>query len=166
MLISFSDAQKQRFWAKVCKTDECWLWVGPFDKDGYGKFAITGRGWIRAHRASYMINLGEIPNSLCVLHRCDTPACIRHDHLFLGTQADNARDKVQKQRSMIGERNPRSKLTEEAVVEIREKYSTGFYTQGILAKLYRVCPATIQHAVNGRNWRNVKYQRSLSGPLP
>lgn len=95
----------------------CWLWVGPCDKNGYGKAAEKGSvhnrpRTVRAHRRSYEVNRGAIPERLHVLHRCDTPACVNPDHLFLGTNMDNVRDMVSKGRQPRGEGGGRAKLTE------------------------------------------------------
>lgn len=85
--------KQERFLAKVEKTDSCWLWRGWTGGDGYGRTAAEGRSAI-AHRVSYQLFNGEIPEGLIVRHTCDTPACVRPDHLILGTSKDNAEDIV------------------------------------------------------------------------
>jgi hypothetical protein len=89
--------EEARFWARVDKSGECWLWTGPRDKDGYGKANVRRRA-LRAHRVSWTMANGAIPEGLIVCHRCDTPACVRPDHLWLGTQLDNVRDMTAKGR--------------------------------------------------------------------
>lgn len=93
------DTLQERFWRKVHKTDGCWEWTGSRDRKGYGKIAKGGAPTIPllAHRVSWAIHHGD-PGDLCVLHRCDNPPCVRPDHLFLGTIADNNRDMTQKGR--------------------------------------------------------------------
>lgn len=89
---------ESRFWEKVTKVggEECWLWSGAKDEDGYGKFFFRGK-IERAHRVAYIMTVGPI-GDLQVLHTCDTPACVRSDHLFLGTQGDNIADAWKKGR--------------------------------------------------------------------
>lgn len=79
----------------------CWLWTGIMTRDGYGKL-VTDRGDTRtnsrAHRLSYELFHGPIPNGLVVCHHCDTPLCVNPQHLFIGTVGDNVRDAVKKRR--------------------------------------------------------------------
>lgn len=93
---------EERFWAKVrpAEQDECWLWLGSLtNSGGYGQLARSREeGPVRANRVSYELNVGPIAAGLCVLHRCDTPACVNPSHLFLGTQGDNCRDMGRKER--------------------------------------------------------------------
>ena len=89
---------KERFWVKVDKSGDCWEWIAFRLKSGYGRFWYKGAPH-QAHRVSWMLhNLSEIPKGQCVLHRCDNPPCVNPDHLFLGTDADNVRDRDQKGR--------------------------------------------------------------------
>lgn len=79
----------------------CWLWVGSVDGDGYGFISpyINGeRIRLRAHRASYEVFVGEIPDGMFVCHKCDVPGCVNPDHLFAGSALDNTRDMIQKGR--------------------------------------------------------------------
>lgn len=87
-----------RFWARVEKGPDCWTWDYP-GPGGYGVF-VTGRKSYRAHRLSWEWAYGAIPSGLYVCHRCDTPPCVRPDHLFLGTAKDNAADRDRKGRGM------------------------------------------------------------------
>jgi len=76
---------------------DCWFWIGSkHSSKGYGSFRLKKP--IKAHRASWILYKGEIPENLHVLHKCDNPLCVNPDHLFLGTNADNVKDKVAKKR--------------------------------------------------------------------
>jgi len=111
---------KANFWAKVNKTDGCWLWLGATGASRcgrnkllyYGNFRVGNR-MVTAHRASWMIHFGVIPAGIFVCHHCDVPLCVRPDHLFLGTPKDNIQDAVSKGRMQTG---PRS---EEYLVNLR-----------------------------------------------
>jgi HNH endonuclease len=96
-----------RFWEKVEKTDSCWLWKGARKPLGYGTFMVKKGRFAIAHRMSWQFAFGDIPSGLHVLHRCDVPACVRPDHLFLGTQADNMADCIEKGRRRYGYRDQR-----------------------------------------------------------
>lgn len=116
---------EERFWMQVRKTegDGCWLWTAGKDKNGYGAFKaeIDGVTHLRAHRYSFHLNKKRIPFSLSVCHTCDTPACVRPDHLFLGTNQENHLDKIAKGRARgpgHGEQHFMARLTEDQVRSI------------------------------------------------
>jgi hypothetical protein len=118
---------EQRFWSKVRKTETCWLWQRQLNNKGYGRFLFYSRSTGRtsrgmyAHRVSWILINGPIPEDVNVLHRCDTPACVNPAHLFLGTQADNMADCSDKGRFCRDGCPPhRRKLTTHDVIAIRE----------------------------------------------
>ena len=90
-------SEEERFWAKVDKTETCWLWTASKNWLGYGRFKFQGKTG-GAHRYSYLLINGSIPDGLCVCHKCDVRACVNPEHLWLGTISDNAKDMVSKNR--------------------------------------------------------------------
>ena len=127
----------------------CWVWKGSLANKGYGRLYHNGEN-VFAHRFSWRLYNGPINNDLCVLHRCDNRACVNPDHLFLGTDADNCRDRHQKGRTVNvrGERHGRRKLTEQQVKAIRRSKKPGVQ----LARLYGVSDTTISKIRNRLKW--------------
>jgi hypothetical protein len=130
--------------------------VGCRYKNGYGCIVAAGRQTL-AHRFSWVLHNGPIPDDLCVLHRCDVPRCIRPDHLFLGTRRENVHDMSAKGRQARGERNRHAKLTEVQVMEIRARYEPRSRTNGAVALgcEFSVHYKTIRGIVAGRKWKHL-----------
>lgn len=127
----------------------CWVWTGNTNKKGYGLLSVGGRNR-SCHRLVYAEQHGKIPDGLCVLHRCDNPPCINPDHLFLGTNAENNQDKIDKGRMPLGEKVGSHKLSADQVAAIRRDFRPGL--SAVMAAQYGVIPATILSIVNGV-WR-------------
>jgi len=119
-----------RFWSKVKKTDGCWEWTASVDRFGYGQvggesLATKKHTMLKAHRVSWEMVDGPVPDGLWVLHHCDNRRCVRPDHLFLGNHQDNMNDMNRKGRNVFQTRNPSAKLTAEAIRTIRARRKAG-----------------------------------------
>jgi DNA-binding XRE family transcriptional regulator len=147
----------QRFWLKVDKSGgpaACWTWLAARNKGGYGKFWDGGK-LVYARRHAYGLGHGPILGGLCACHKCDNPACCNPDHIFLGTNFDNASDMTKKgrDRKASGERNGRAKLAGAQVDEIRAAYAAGGVTQVELGRRFGVRQTAISSIVRGKNWK-------------
>lgn len=138
----------ERFWALVDQSGECWLWKGGLSDWGYGRVRLI-KGNFSAHRLAYMLTHGEIPAGMYICHSCDNPACVRPEHLFAGTPAQNTQDMINKGRLRT------AKLTSEQVLEIRRRYATGYVSTVELAKEYGIGITTVAHIIHRRTWRHV-----------
>jgi len=148
--------QEERFWSKVKKTIDCWLWNGRLNRKvyGYGNINYDGRAQ-PAHRVSWQIHNGPIPKGMKVLHSCDVPICVNPKHLFLGTQADNIHDMYKKKRNnnVKGERVHSAVLTEQDVIRIRKLRSR--YSLSHLAALYSMSKGHIGKIINRQRWKHI-----------
>jgi len=144
------------------KTD-CWEWKGRKDKGGYGSISINNYPH-RVHRVSYETFVHKIiPKTLHVLHACDNPCCINPDHLFLGTNYDNMKDRNTKDRQAKGVMMPHAKLTDEKVKDIKKQFKEfvpfdkiGFSNQcGLIADKYNVSGKLIRNIYHGTAWKHV-----------
>jgi hypothetical protein len=138
---------KEAFWDRVVKTEYCWDWIGPKMPFGYGHFYINATRKY-AHRFSFEIhNSITIPKGLQINHNCDNPSCVNPEHLYIGTQKDNIRDKIVRERA--------SRLTRIQVLEIRSRYSKGNTTWTKLAKEYGVSKTHIGYIINRKSWFHI-----------
>jgi len=175
------------FWSKVNKKGpihpihgQCWVWTGSRFSQGYGR--LIGHG--RAHRISWEIHFGDIPDGLCVCHHCDNPSCVNPKHLFLGTKGDNIRDRNAKGRDRTpqgddhwsrispekvarGDRN--GSRTHPEKMTRGEKYWSAKLTEDevrlirefhklgcqVLARTFGVSPNTISRIVRRKQWKHV-----------
>ena len=149
-----------RFWANVNKSDGCWNWTA-CTQLGYGTIYACGhkskRLW--AHRVSWELHHGPVPDGLFVLHHCDNPSCVRPDHLFLGTTFDNVHDCMSKGRwpeAIRGESHANAKLTDDEVREIRSRYSTKDTSCTRLAAQYGVSRSLIWLIVRRMRWQHIE----------
>lgn len=144
-------------WAKHIRRGEgCWEWTAYRDPNGYGRMGGSEpRTVILAHRASWEIHFGPIPDNLDVLHTCDNPPCSRPDHLFLGTALDNMRDASTKNRTTKGERANAAKLTAGQVLAIRARYAAGGISHQALADAYGVARESVSDLIRRETWKHL-----------
>lgn len=159
----FTPSILERFWAKVDRFGpihpflgtECWLWRGSLTTAGYGQMSTDGI-LCQAHRLSWEIHLGPIPDGWQCLHKCDRPPCIRPDHLFLGSHQDNMADRDAKNRQarFPGTSNPSARLDETQVRQIREMAEQRIAHFDI-AQEFQVSVSLIEKIVARKVWAQV-----------
>jgi len=132
---------EERFWSKVNKTSECWLWTGSCNRDGYGRFCVD-RKTMYAHRASWFLDDKTIPEGLVLRHKCRNRNCVNPEHLETGTQKQNCDDRIR-------DGTFKRKLTEEQVRQIRARSTE---SQNILAKEFGVKQGYISQIISGKRW--------------
>lgn len=168
-----------RLLAKATVGDECWQWTGASTKDGYGFMAFRGRTW-KAHRVSYTLFHGEVPEGLFVCHHCDNPGCVNPQHLFLGHASANVADMVRKGRGVsqiTSDQNhfkaghaPRGqdasghKMTEEDAVRAIDMAARGILTSHI-ALMMGVDRTAIQQLLRGQTWKHLPRPPGLPKPV-
>jgi HNH endonuclease len=143
----------ERFMENVLVGRDCWEWLGCRSVYGYGQIQVNGKQ-SGAHRVSWQLFCGPIPDGLLVCHHCDNRNCVRPDHLFVGSNKDNSMDAAQKGRlstwkRVSGERHHQAKLTVSAVSEIR----CSELTQDELATIYAVSQGQISRIKRGVKWK-------------
>lgn len=150
---------RERFFRKIRKTDTCWIWVGNTRGNGYGVIQEGGRGSPSksAHRVSYELHKGIIPEGMVVMHSCDNPSCVNPDHLSVGTYAENTQDMIRKGRkrtvSPLGEGNGKAKLNSDLVRYIRKRPELSHVA---LANELGLSANCIRGVRTGRTWSHVK----------
>ena len=150
---------EERLFRHVEKTDSCWNWTGRLVGKGYGRVGLGGAGAkeILAHRLSYQMHKGPIPEGMVVMHKCDNPRCVNPDHLDAGTQSQNIKDAFSRGRKLMptkkarGEECGASKLMEADVLNIRESK----LSFSKLAAAYGVNKSTIERIKYRKTWRHI-----------
>jgi hypothetical protein len=162
-----NEALIKRFFEKfgVGQSNECWNWKASTAGRGYGQIKLPKtRKQIYAHRLSYEIHNGELPDGMMVLHSCDNPRCVNPAHLSLGTGKENLEDMAMKGRHLYGERNTEHKLTEEQVNAIFDLSESGM-SQHEISRRFDVGQPQVGRILRGERWLHVyKMRRGNSAP--
>lgn len=131
----------------------CWEWMGYKFPNGYGCFNRHSY----AHRTSFELFIGTIPDKMFVCHSCDNRSCVNPKHLFLGTRQDNMNDMKNKNRQARGEKQWSHKLTEMCVYQIREMLERGYKTKEI-AQLFGITQSNVLYIKSRKTWSWVKQE--------
>lgn len=148
------------FWAKVEKTLTCWIWTGAVSGPmKYGALTRSGMHFL-AHRWSWKLAFGPIPDGMHVLHNCDTPRCVNPEHLFLGTKLDNTRDMIAKGRSKFSNPHPgmthhNHRFSDDDIRTMRLLFEAGL-SQCELGRIYRTNQGNISRIVRRITWSHVE----------
>ena len=156
---TFEKEDHKRFWNNVNKgaDHECWGWLASSDSCGYGRFRFRSK-LLSAHRVSWEIHNGKIPNGLHILHKCDNPNCVNPNHLSLGTHQDNMNDRGAKKRTsggnLKGEANKASRFSESDIITMRDLAKQGVKQKEIASQFGTTQPV-ISNIINHKYWTHI-----------
>jgi hypothetical protein len=152
--LKYSSTISKRFWARTIPSNECIRWLGAITSAGYGCVRINKQTY-QAHRVAYELEKGEIPSNMYVIHTCDNRWCVNPEHLFIGTHQDNMTDKIRKGRQPQhhGENNPRARLTQKDIKEIRELYHSGNWKQKDIGLLFGIHQTHVSRIITWGVWK-------------
>lgn len=136
------------------KNDDCWPWTGWFNSNGYGQIK-DGNKALLAHRVSYALHVGDIPPGMCVIHRCDNPACVNPNHLRLGSKVENNLDKVVRDRCSKGEETKNNKVLSHQITEIRNRRAAG-ETLASIGKSFGLGTSQVWRISRNESWAHIK----------
>lgn len=142
---------KERLEEKIALVDDCWEWQSSRDVNGYGRIKVMGK-YQPAHRISYQLFKGEIPQGMIIRHQCDNLCCVNPDHLLAGTYQDNVDDMFRRGRqpSRTGENNGRAKLSQREVELIRSDKRT----QMVIASHFGVSQTQVSMIKARKKWNS------------
>ena len=154
--LEMTESEQRRFWSKVQKTDNCWLWNSNKVRGGYGQFSFR-RGKSYAHRISWETVHGLVPVGFELCHKCDVPSCVNPAHLFLGTHTQNMRDCVSKGRNVNqrGQKHGMAKLTDADVIEIRRRFETERVSKRTLSVEFGISDVMVGLIIRKVCWKHL-----------
>jgi len=158
-------ATPEHFWSMVAISDpdSCWEWQGCRSKKGYGNLHYTELGEDKSHRVAYRLTNGNIPVGMCILHKCDNRACCNPNHLYVGDNDQNVKDRMARGRafSQIGVNNPNVKLTEWDVAMIKRLRASGMSALEV-SDQYSITRTSVYNICGGRSWKSLSAQGGSS----
>ena len=147
---------EERFFAKLQKCENgCIEFIGGKIRNGYGQYYIDNNAPILAHRYAWILQFGNIPDGMCVCHKCDNPACCNVNHLFLGTHKENMQDAAQKGKTRGHQKHRRHRVIAEDIPVIEELYYHKGLSFNAIAKIYKVHHKTISKIIRGITWSQI-----------
>ena len=163
-ILSITLSDLNRFWSKVEKTELCWNWIGQIGKGAlsstglsndceYGRFKFKQQSYV-AHRVAYFLHYRVDPGEQLVCHECNNPQCVRPDHLFLGTQSDNMKHRIDTGKIQRGVLHPRCIFHESDVLLIRQRYVNG-ESDWKIAQSLGVSQGAITAIVKRQTWKHL-----------
>jgi hypothetical protein len=152
--------KEERFWnhIDVKSSNDCWNWKMRKDNDGYGRTQLFYPNIYKktgAHQIAWILSGNKIEDNQMIRHMCNNPSCCNPNHLNVGTAKDNALDCVNSGRTMVGSKNPSSKLTEQDVKEIKQELANGKKLGAMLGRKYGVSKVIISDIKHNKTWRHV-----------
>ena len=162
--MQFTQRQTDNFWKNIKKSDGCWEWQGARVSGKYGRVCVTSSGkqhYLLAHRVSYMLTYGVIPehdsyHGICVMHKCDNPCCVNPKHLLLGTQLENMQDSKNKGRKYYGENrgenSGRCTITELKASQIKDALQAQGNKLTKIAKTFSVGKNIVANIAYDKAW--------------
>jgi len=164
-------SEVSRYLARCVRQGDCLVLP---DGPRYGTLRYDSGRQMSAHRASFIVHNGEIPDGLVVRHNCDNPPCVEPSHLLIGTYADNERDKAERGRAPVGQAHYKATLGSASVAEAVREYLTGGQSQAAVARKYGVGQSTLGRWVRAEGRRDAGHEgvvvgkgsRSLVGVKP
>ena len=165
MTIKITNERCNYFWARVDRSGDCWIWLaGRYGKTGYGAFSYTDikgqHKTIGAHRAAFMLFKAPIPKGKFILHKCNNKLCVKPEHLYAGTQADNMIDRLKAGHTPRGENHYLAKLSNKSVTYIRNlKPSYGIFAAA--ARKLGVSKDLVTKVFYGEGWSHVACENSI-----
>lgn len=154
VILTLEEYRSTKFFEKVFKTQNCWLWKAAKTNKGYGNF-WNGQRLIMAHRFSYILHKGEIPDGMFVMHTCDNPPCVNPDHLVTGTPRENTLDMFKKGRNVSRYTYKQSRVAD-MVPAIRKRYSENECSYREICEEFGLSIRTVWLILSGKSYKDIK----------